>query len=203
MKKRTGMGKTGGPTHKKRKRRWTDEEWKNVLAKPVEEWTDEELEEYDRRTAELIATMTWFDVEGIRYFEINHLLSQSDWYVVDKFRKHNIRGFFQREKVEENLFMHHCLIERSMDVHRGFRHRLLFLELIKQEMRDISTSGVQYNIDTGTTVGVKGPYHFHGENDWIGTHFICQVCGSQSQLEPDFILILPIPNLFPFGISFN
>jgi hypothetical protein len=171
--------------------------------KPDEDWTDEELEEYDRRTAEKIAQMSWFDVKSVWYTEIDHLLSPQDMWIADEFRKHRIRGFFQSETYIEALFTLNELNNGSQNVHIGFHQRMLFMELMRQEAMDQSVAGIQYNIDARTAVGVKGPYRFHGEIDWSQTHFICQVSLSRNRPVPDFILIFPIPNLFPLGSSFN
>ena len=202
MKKHSDKKKPTMPITR-RKRKWTDKQWEKVLAKPYEEWTDDELEEEDRRTAERVANMEWFDVAGARYIAIESLLNPSDQWIADDFKRNDIRGFFQHQTLADDLFILQGLIDRSQDVHRRFQQRLLFSELLSQKAIDNSVSGVQYNIDKGTISGVKGPYLFRGEIDWSETHFICQVSGSRRQLRPDFILIMPIPNLLPLGSSFN
>lgn len=186
-----------------KKRKWTDQQWEKVLAKPYGRWTDAEKVEDDRRTAKAIANMEWFDVGGLRYLQIDHLIPRPDMWIAKDFREHHIRGFFKSEKLTDSIVMLNHIIHSSKNEHRGFHHHFLFTTLLNMQFRDSAVYAIQYNYDNGETVGVRGSFSFHGQVNWSDTHFICHVATESNQPEPDIILILPVPALSTSLYSLN
>jgi hypothetical protein len=182
---------------------WSYREWENVLRKKADKWTDEELLEGDRRGFEDDANAMRLRKGDIEYLEIAMFLNVAQRHSYDYLREKDIDAFMPKVNGERSMRLLNAFLA-AVPVHFSNEiQRDVFRQLLDYQLKDPTVSAIRVNTDTGMHEAVCETYSTNLRPEWTESYFMLLVSSNEDQIEPDFILLIPIPELNGHNFMLN